>query len=136
MEWAPTGDKIMENNNGIRSFRDFWPHYLRAHASPASRALHVAGVLGSLLLAAALVRSGLVFFLVLAIVPAQVGAWLGHKLSLRTADGHPEALDEHPEWSARADLKMFWLALTGRLGTEVARYEGPVTPSRPAWHMG
>jgi len=122
----------MEKNNEVRSFRDFWPLYLQAHASPVSRALHVAGVVLSFLLAAALLRAGLVFFLLLAVVPAQLGAWLGHKLSFRKATEFP-GLDEHPEWSARADLKMSWLALKGGLSEELARVKATVVPSRPVW---
>jgi len=36
----------------LTRFRDFWPHYLRAHARPGTRALHYAGTSLVVLLAA------------------------------------------------------------------------------------
>ncbi|HVU03935.1 MAG TPA: DUF962 domain-containing protein [Polyangiaceae bacterium] len=111
----------MKKHNKIDTFNEFWPEYLRAHASPASRALHFAGIVLSLAVAAALVSCGMVFFLVLAIIPAQLGAYLGHKLSPR-AD---KISDEHPDWAAFADAKMFVLALTGRLSDEMRRVAVP-----------
>ena len=105
----------MKESSKINTFQDFWPEYLRAHASRASRIAHFVGILGSLVAAAALLSCGMVFFLVLAIVPAQIGAAVGHKLSPR-AD---EVSADHPDWAAIADLKMFALAATGRLDREL-----------------
>jgi hypothetical protein len=110
-----TGVDVMKKSQKIDTFQDFWPEYLRAHESRASRIAHFVGILLSLVLAAALVSCGMVFFLLLATVPAQIGAWLGHKLSPRK----DRVSDEHPDWAALADLKMFGLALTGRLGGEL-----------------
>jgi hypothetical protein len=71
----------------------------------------------------------MVFFLALAIVPAQLGAWVGHKLSPR----HDRLTHEHPDWAAFADLKMFGLFVTGKLDAELERaFEGVSAPSHPA----
>lgn len=122
----------MNKSNNIDTFSEFWPRYLQAHASPVSRALHFAGILLSVLTAAALLSCGMVFFLALAIVPAQVGAWLGHKLSPR----RDTVSDEHPDWAAFADVKMFVLAVTGRLGRELAKFaDVPSQPSRPSFSV-
>jgi hypothetical protein len=59
-----------------------------------------------------ILRTGLVFFLPLAVVPALLGARLGHRLSLRGA----EISAESPILAALADLKLFALVLTGRVG--------------------
>src|SRR5262245_55667229 len=107
----------MANSNKINNFRDFWPRYLTAHRSRLSQAFHLGGLLLSFALAAALLSCGMVFFLVLAVAPAQIGAAIGHKLSPR-AD---HAVDEHPHWAALADLRMCALLVTGRLGREIAR---------------
>ncbi len=114
----------------VNNFSEFWPEYLRAHADRASRAAHLTGVALSLATAAALISCGMVFFLVLAIVPAQLGAWVGHKLSPR----HERISEQHPDWAALADAKMFGLFVTGNLGSELARH-GALSPdtSRPRW---
>ncbi|HEX7668584.1 MAG TPA: DUF962 domain-containing protein [Polyangiaceae bacterium] len=120
----------MNKINKIDTFSEFWPRYLRAHASPASRACHFAGILLSALTAVALLSCGMVFFLVLAIIPAQIGAWAGHKLSPR----RDTVSEEHPDWAAIADVKMFALAVTGRLGRELAKFtDVPSQPSRPSF---
>jgi len=118
----------MENVKKVGSFSEFWPVYLRAHRSRASQACHLGGLLLSLAVAAALISCGMIFFLVLAVAPAQIGAALGHKLSPRT----DPAVDEHPDWAAFADLKMCALMLTGRLRSELAKLaELPSVPSTP-----
>ncbi len=109
------------------TFSDFWPRYLKAHGSPVSQAFHLGGLVASVALAAALLSCGMVFFLVLAIVPAQLGAAIGHKLSPRK--DRLRVVDEHPDWAAVADLRMCGLLLTGRLGKELSRL--PELPSRP-----
>jgi hypothetical protein len=120
----------MKKINKINSFNEFWPEYLRAHTSPASRAFHVAGILLSLATAVALISCGMVFFLVVAVVPAQLGAWIGHKLSPRK----DIVSAEHPDWAALADVKMCALAVTGRLGRELGKLsELPSGPSHPAF---
>lgn len=124
----------MENVNKSNSFNEFWAGYLLGHDSRVSRAFHVGGVLVSVAFAAALVATGMVFFLVLATIPALLGAYVGHKLSPR----HDGAFGgERPEWAALADVKMAALAVTGRLGREIERVrESSVRPSRPAWSHG
>jgi hypothetical protein len=118
----------MNKHNEIETFQDFWPLYLRAHSSRVSRACHFTGLALSAATAGAMIACGMVFFLVLAVVPALLGAWLGHKLSPR----HEHLADEHPDWAARADLKMFGLFLAGRLGQELDKLQ---LSSKPAFFM-
>jgi hypothetical protein len=120
----------VKKHNDVQSFEAFWPQYLKAHRDPVSRAFHFTGMALSVLTAAALVSCGMVFFLVLAIIPAQLGAKLGHKLSPRK----DKLSEQHPDWAALADVKMFGLFLTGRLGAELAKYgELPSVPSQPGF---
>src|SRR5579871_6639850 len=107
----------MANVRNVSTFKDFWPRYLRAHGSRASQAFHLGGVLLSVALAVALLSCGMIFFLVLAIIPAQIGAAIGHKLSPRK----DQAVEDHPDWAALADLRMCALLVTGRLGRELAK---------------
>jgi hypothetical protein len=107
----------MENIRSFNSFEEYWPTYLAAHASRASQACHLAGVMLGVLTAVALVCVGLLPFVPLAVVPAQLGATVGHRLSPRKAS----ALEsESPFWGAAADLKMCALLVSGRLDRTAA----------------
>lgn len=116
----------MKATANVSTFQEFWPLYLRAHSSRASRAAHFAGLALSALTAAAMISCGMVFFLALAAVPALIGAKIGHRLSPR-ADA---VSAEHPDWAVVADVKMFALFIAGRLGKELAKAAD--LPSRPA----
>lgn len=124
---------LMANTRNVSTFKDFWPRYLRAHRSRASQAFHLGGVLLSIALAAALLSCGMIFFLVLAIIPAQIGAAIGHKLSPKK----DPAVEDHPDWAALADLRMCALLVTGRLGREASKLaELPSVPSTPGLAAG
>jgi hypothetical protein len=129
----------MKNYNEVHTFNEFWPLYLKAHSSRASRALHFGGLVLSAGAAVWMLAHGLIFFIALSAVPAVIGAGLGHRMSPRTSKTSeaPEShiVDEAPLWAALADLKMFGLALTGRLGRELASTDRPSLPSKPAWSL-
>jgi hypothetical protein len=110
----------------VTTFNEFWPMYLRAHASRASQAAHFTGIALSAVTAAAMISCGMVFFLVLAAVPALIGAKIGHRLNPRK----DPVSAEHPDWAVFADVKMFVLFVVGRLGRELATVSE--LPSRPA----
>ena len=101
----------------LESFEAFWPHYLREHARPATRAVHVAGTW----MAAAVVGAGVVtgrwWLLLLALLVGYGAAWVSHLFIERNRP----ATFNHPLWSLRGDLRMAWLAATGRLEAELRR---------------
>jgi hypothetical protein len=99
------------------SFAQFWPFYLREHSKPATRGLHFAGTtLVVLLLGAALATAS--WWLLILIPLAGYGfAWAAHF----AVERNRPATFRHPWWSLAADFRMWWLWLTGRLGTELAR---------------
>jgi len=97
------------------SFAAFWPHYLREHSRPATRALHYAGtsLVVLLALAAAFLRQ---WWLLAALPIAGYGfAWASHFLVERNRP----ATFTHPAWSLAADFRMWWLWLTFRLRPEL-----------------
>lgn len=126
----------MANSNNVKTFNDFWPRYLRAHGSRLSQAFHLGGLVLSVALAVALISCGMIFFLLLAIVPAQIGAAIGHWLGKRSdhlGKRSDHVVDDHPDWAALADLRMCALLVTGRLGREMTRMaELASAPSSPA----
>src|SRR5262245_35880589 len=100
----------------MQSFAEFWPYYLGAHRKKASRVLHYMGTVFSWgALAAGIFLSP---WYLLAIPFVGYGpAWIGHF----GIEKNKPATFGHPFWSIRGDYRMFGLAITGRLGAELAR---------------
>lgn len=101
----------------ITRYRDFWPHYLREHAKPATRRLHFLGTgLGLALLAAALATQTW-WLIAAALASGYLFAWIGHA----AVERNRPATFAHPLWSLFSDVRMFGLWLTGRLEAELRR---------------
>ena len=101
----------------LTTFAEFWPHYLRAHRDPRTRAVHYCGtVLGIfLVLAAAITRDWR--YLVAAPIVGYALAWFAHGVFERNRP----ATFGHPLWSLYSDFYMLYLWLTGRLEPELQR---------------
>ena len=108
----------------IETFADFWPYYVRQHASPGTRALHA---VGSVL---ALVTLGLAFVVnlwLLVAVPL-VGyafAWYSHFF----VEHNKPATFGHPFYSLAADYRMLFLMMAGRMNDEVRKALNQATSS-------
>ena len=115
----------MSINRELKTFEEFWPHYLGEHLHPLNRALHVAGttlVYGAL--AAGLLRSPSWF--ALAPLVGYSFAWVGHFF----VEKNRPATFTYPLWSLRGDFRMHARALTGRLGADLERARA--VTARPA----
>lgn len=106
----------------MRTFAEFWPFYLREHAQPATRALHLAGTTLSLLLVLCALALRRPWLLAAAAVCGYAFAWVGHFF----VEHNRPATFKHPLWSLRADWKMWALALRGRLEPELRRAGVPL----------
>lgn len=100
-------------------FAEYWPLYLQAHRQPATRALHyVATVVGLSASAAGIIM--------LDIVILGLGIGGGYALAISAHllfEGNRPMIAVNPVWGAVADLRMAWLAATGRLRSELDRYQ-------------
>ena len=99
------------------TFAEFWPFYLREHSKPRTRALHYIGT--SLVVALAVVALVTANWWLLVALPIAGNfiAWIAHF----GVEKNRPATFTYPTWSLKADFKMWWLWLTGRLGPELER---------------
>jgi hypothetical protein len=105
------------NASRYSTFDEFWPFYLREHSKPRTRALHYAGTSLVVAIAAFALVTGR-WWLLLALPVAGYGfAWVAH---FRVEKNRP-ATFTYPLWSLAADFRMWWLWLTGRIGSELER---------------
>ena len=95
-----------------QSFAQFFPHYLREHAAPRTRALHYVGT--ALVIAIWLFAVFTLNFWLLLLTPVAgyFFAWTAHAFVERNRP----ATFTYPWWSLLADFKMFGLWVSGRLG--------------------
>jgi len=100
-----------------RSFSEFWPHYLREHSKPTTRALHYAGTTLVIVIAIFAVAAARWWWLLALPIAGYGLAWLAH---FRVERNRP-ATFTYPLWSLAADFRMWWLWLTGRLAPELER---------------
>jgi hypothetical protein len=98
-----------------KSFSEFWPHYLREHSKPRTRALHYAGTTLVVLIAGGAVLSGNWRFLLAMPIAGYGFAWASHA----AVERNRPATFTYPGWSLRADFRMWRLWLMGRLGPEL-----------------
>ena len=100
-----------------KTFREFWPFYLREHSRPETRRLHYVGTAIVIVLALATVATQNWWLLLALPVAGYFFAWIAH---FRVERNRP-ATFTYPLWSLFADFRMFFLWLTGPLGGELER---------------
>lgn len=102
------------------SFREFWPHYLRAHRQPRTRAAHYVATIVAFTAIGAAIYYRMPLIALGAIALSYAIAVMSH----RVFECNRSLVFVNPAWGALADLKMCWLALTGGLAAEVALHVG------------
>ena len=101
----------------IRTYDEFWLHYLREHAKPQTRALHYVGTALALVCLIGMILYGDLRLLLAAAVAGYAFAWIGHFMIERNRP----ATFTHPLWSLISDFRMFFCWVTGRLASELQR---------------
>ncbi|GAA4026022.1 DUF962 domain-containing protein [Sphingomonas rosea] len=101
----------------IPDYRDFWLHYLREHSARRTRAIHYVGTALVLAAAAALVVTGNGWWALAMPVGGYGFAWFAHFF----VEKNRPATFTHPWWSLLSDFRMFFLAVSGRLGPHLVR---------------
>jgi hypothetical protein len=99
------------------SYAEFWPYYLQEHAKPQTRAIHYVGT--ALVIAIAIFAIATQRWMLLLAMPlaGYFFAWFGHAFIERNRP----ATFIHPLWSLISDFRMFFLWISGRLGSELRK---------------
>lgn len=107
----------MNQSDRIANFAEFWPFYVGEHSHPRNRLLHFVGTSCALCCWLAALFTLNFWFLLLGLIVGYGCAWVGHFFVER----NKPASFNYPLWSFAADWRMWWLMLTGRMGTEITR---------------
>ena len=100
----------------FQNFDDYWLAYLRAHSRPLTRTLHYVGTVLGLII-------GLIVSLLIVWWAFLVLGAVGYGIALAS---HPlvqgnRPFARQPLWGLASDLRMLWLAATGKLDTHLQR---------------
>ncbi|HEX2591312.1 MAG TPA: DUF962 domain-containing protein [Rhizomicrobium sp.] len=104
-------------NRKMRTYAEFWPYYLQEHAKPQTRALHYIGTGIVIAALAALMLTGSLWFLLVAMTAGYAFAWIGHFF----VEHNRPATFTYPLWSLISDFRMTWDWVTGSLPAELKR---------------
>ncbi len=103
----------------IGSYAEFWPFYLAEHSKPATRAFHYIGTSMIFVVIGIAARTGTWWSLVFTLAALYAFAWFSHFF----IEHNKPATFTYPVWSLLSDLRMSAMALTGRLGPELEKYQ-------------
>lgn len=102
----------------VRTFEDFWPHYVRLHTRPETQWLHALASVSCL----ALLGAGLAMRQPMLLALAPVADYLIAQASHRIFESNRTTPWKRQTWHTRAELRMLRLVVSGRMRAEVARH--------------
>lgn len=97
------------------NLKEFYPYYLTEHQHPVSRALHVIGTAGLIVLLIYGIVVGPLWLIALVPVCGYGFAWTGHFFF----EKNKPATLVYPGMSLASDFIMFWHILTGQIGKKM-----------------
>ena len=107
--------KQATESEGFASFKEFYPFYLSEHSDVTCRRLHFVGsALVLIMLGWIIITANWVWLWSIPVIGYGF-AWVGHFVF----EKNRPATFKHPLWSLRGDLRMFRLAVTGKLRPEL-----------------
>ncbi len=95
----------------FKSFREYYPYYLKEHSNRTCRKLHFIGTCGVLSLLLLFFFTGNLLTLALIPIVGYGFAWIGH---LSFEKNH-HATFTYPLYSLLGDFRMFWEILNGKI---------------------
>ena len=101
----------------VRSFEQFWPHYVRLHTRHETQKMHAAATLSCI----ALLASGIALRQPLLLALAPLVNFAIAQTSHRVFEQNRTTPWKNQLWHTRAEFKMLGLVLTGRMADEVTR---------------
>jgi len=101
------------------TYAEFWPHYLREHSRSETRWFHYFGTGLAILCVVFALTAQAWWYLAFAFVAGYGPAWFSHAMIERNRP----ATFTHPWWSLISDFRMYFLAISGKLGRELARHQ-------------
>ena len=109
---------MKELRDGLRMpYRDFWVAYLDAHRKPATRGMHYLATLTGIGGAVLAIWLEFLWYMAGGIALGVVMAVSSH----RFIEHNRPLIRVNPFYGAISDLRMCWLAMTGRLAAEYTR---------------
>ena len=101
----------------IKTYREFWPYYLREHAKAQTRAWHYFGTSLVLLCFIAATVTGKLWLAAIVVIAGYAPAWIGHF----GIERNRPATFRYPFWSLISDFRMYAAWLTGRVPAELEK---------------
>jgi len=99
------------NNLEPKTYQEFWPFYLRAHANAGNRYFHFFGTTLTLFCAALAIYDQSFWWLIGMPLLGYGFAWMGHFM----VEKNRPATFKYPFWSLYSDYRMYFLYILGRL---------------------
>ena len=106
----------MENAR-IKTYEEFWDHYVLEHSKPMTRYFHFVGTALGMVMFVWFFQSGNILYIPLGLAVGYGFAWFSHFF----VEKNRPASFKYPLWSFISDYKMIFYMLTGRMNREVER---------------